>query len=139
MSVAMDPFSLTPSLERDIPYLTPSSNPAASLEALPALIILDVMLKLQNLPSLRRPRLASRDFHDVAKCYPRQLRLAYEHEITAREPGSRGPWLKKHFNYSILPEQSPWLPHYDESLFQGLSYALLYCQALVPCTSISCS
>lgn len=65
---------------------------AASLEGLPHSVKLEIMLKL-DLPSLRRLKLASRQYYLVARAYPRHLRRANKKEILAREDRAYSPWL----------------------------------------------
>lgn len=80
------------------------------------------MLKLGDLPSLRRLKLASREYYQVAMTYPRQLRHAYVDDVAARDrtPGKVPPWIQPNIRRGAYTRtESNWTSEFDEALFQG--------------------
>jgi len=103
--------------------------PAASLEGLPPSVKLEIMLKL-DLPSLRRLKLASREYYFAAGTYPHHLQRANKKDILAREERSYSPWLddsRAHvqqrpqhrvYNFDTRPH-GRWLPEFHAAFIQG--------------------
>jgi len=83
------------------------------------------MLRLGDLPSLRRLKLASQEYYQLAMTYPRQLRHAYADDVAARDrmPGQVPPWVQPNIRRGTWTGQprteSTWLVEFGEALFQG--------------------
>jgi len=103
---------------------------AASLGGLPPSVKLEILLNL-NLPSLRRLKLASREYYFVARTCPRHLEKARAKDIRAREArDEQGSWL---YDSRARVQQRPqhrvsshdtrphggWLPKYHFAFIQG--------------------